>query len=209
MTQLKKRVIELKFTQGENHIGSCISAVNIIKQIYDKMKKEDIFILSAGHAAGAWYIILEDEGKLPKGIAKNLGTHPEMNKDYGIYCTTGSLGHGIGIAVGAAIASPLKDIYCLLTDGECAEGSVWEALSIADEECLHNLHVYVNANGWSALSDIDIEKLEVRLKLCFPLIDLKVVHTNSDIEPYLKDLDSHYKSLTREQYAEVIRRKLI
>ena len=201
LLKLKKRIIEVKYKQGENHIGSCLTALPIIAKIYEKMGKKDKFILSAGHAGVALYTVLEDRGLLPKGVIDKLESHPKRNEKYGIWCSTGSLGHGIGVALGMALSDVSKDIYCLLTDGECAEGSVWEALTIAEQEGVLNLHVCVNANGWGGLDDIDVDKLEERLKL-FNL-DIKVIRTNSNFLD-LKGLDAHYKSLTKEQYEKAL-----
>ena len=204
LSKLKKRLIELKYKQGEGHIGSCLTVIPIIDRIYSKMKREDVFILSSGHAAGGLYVVLEDRGLLKKGVAEELEVHPKRDLNNGIYCSTGSLGHGIGIAVGMAIPQE-KDIYVLLSDGECAEGSVWEALAVAESEDLANLHIYINANSWGGLDDIDIDKLEERLKL-FNL-DIRVIRTNSDF--IYKGLDAHYKSLSKFDYEKIICQKTI
>ncbi len=202
---LKKRILEVKFKTNENHIGSCLTALPIIERIYSKIKKEDRFILSSGHAGVALYAFLEYKGILPRNKIFHLESHPKRNEKYKIWASTGSLGHGIGIAVGMALTLE-GEVYCLLTDGECAEGSVWEVLAIAEREDLHNLHIYVNANGWGGLDDINVDKLEERLNL-FNL-DITVVRTNSDFGEF-KDLDSHYKSLTKEHYETLIRQNTI
>jgi transketolase len=201
LSKLQKRVIEIKYRQGENHIGSCLTAVPIIENIYKKMAHGDRFILSSGHAGVALYAVLEEKGILPYGVAETLESHPHRNEKYQIWASTGSLGHGIGIAVGMALVNEGL-VYCLLTDGECAEGSVWEALAIAEKEDVHNLHIFINANGWGGLDDIDIDKLEERLKT-FNL-NIKVIRTNSDFGEF-KGLDSHYKSLTKQHYETFIR----
>jgi transketolase len=205
LLKLKKRLIEIKYNQKENHIGSCLTALPIIEKIYKKMGKEDKFILSAGHAGVALYVVLEELGILPRDVIEKLESHPKRNEDYGIWASTGSLGHGIGIAVGMALTG--IQVYCLLTDGECAEGSVWEALAVAESENLSNLHIVINANGWGGMDDIDIDKLKERLKTYN--LDIKVIRTNSDLKPYLYGLEAHYKSLTKEEYEEIIRRRTI
>lgn len=197
---LKKRVVEIKYHQGENHIGSCLTAIPIIEEIYNKMGPKDKFILSSGHAGVALYAVLEAKHIMPLGIAQTLESHPKRNEKYKIWASTGSLGHGIGIAVGMALA--LKgNIHVLLTDGECAEGSVWEALSIAENNNLNNLYIYINANGWGGMGDININKLEERLKTYN--LKIKIIRTNSDFGSY-KGLDAHYKSLTKEEYEKII-----
>ena len=86
-----------------------------------------------------------------------------------MYCSTGSLGNGLPIALGMALASPYKNVYCLISDGECMEGSVWETLRLADKFKADNLKVYVNANGWGGIDHIDRDDLERRLLNFFPV----------------------------------------
>ena len=199
MNTLQKRILEIKFQQKENHIGSCLSALPIIESIYRKMRPEDRFVLSSGHAGVALYAVLEAKGYIPKEKTAKLSTHPIRNTKYKIHASTGSLGHGIGIAVGMAISG--RTTYCLLSDGEMAEGSVWEALTIADALKLKNLHIYINANGYGGMGKIDVEKLKQKIH-CFDL-NILVVHGQSNFGPF-KGLDAHYKSLSPEQYEALI-----
>jgi transketolase len=97
-----------------------------------------------------------------------------------------------------ALASPDKHVYCLLSDGECAEGAVWEALRFAADKPLYNLTVVVNANGWSALSSVDIDKLEKRLKAFLPTIVL--IRSPSSFPGVAENLAAHYEPLTEEGY---------
>ena len=148
MLPLERRIIDLSYKHKLSHIGSCITAVHIIDEIFAE-KGDGIFVLSNGHAGLALYVVMEKYGL---GDADALltkhGIHP--NTDAHIFCSTGSLGHGIGIAVGAAMSDRSRKVYCLISDGECAEGSVWEALRIAAEQHLDNLIVHLNANGYGA-----------------------------------------------------------
>lgn len=84
-----------------------------------------------------------------------LGAHPDYAPDLGIHASTGSLGHGLGIAMGQAYAEKLKGsdvkVYCLLSDGECQEGSTWEAAMVASNFKLTNLTVLVDANDWGGM----------------------------------------------------------
>lgn len=210
MRELKKRLLYIKYINKQNHIGSCWTALPIIANIYEKMKEDDVFILSSGHAGVALYVVLESKGLITKEQAETLESHPYRNPELGIHCSTGSLGHGIGVAVGVALSKIDSNVYCLLSDGEMTEGSVWEALTFAEKECVYNLHVIINANGWTGLEDLDefaLQHLEEKVKVCFPNLDIKVKRTNSDIKPHLIGLDSHYKSLTKEQYETIIYRK--
>lgn len=199
LNKLEKRILEVKYKTNENHIGSCLSALPIIEKIYEKMEKNDRFILSSGHAGVALYVVLEDRKILPKNVIYKLESHPKRNEKHKIWASTGSLGHGIGIAVGMALTG--TEVHCLLSDGECAEGSVWEALYIADELGLNNLHIYVNANGWGGVDKIDTDRLSRRLFLLD--LDISFIRTNSNFGPH-RGLDAHYKSLTKKQYEALV-----
>ena len=174
-------------------------AVHIIDKIFTVKKPSDPFILSAGHAGLALYVVLEkfDYGNAEK-LWKKHGTHPNRDMEHGIWASTGSLGHGIGIAVGMAMADPKQNVYVLMSDGECAEGSVWEALRIASDNRLENLRITVYANGYSAYGKVDVDMLDTRLQMFYPTL---VVRTNIFALPdYLQGLDGHYAILTKEQY---------
>ena len=145
--ELKKRTIEISYEKGLSHLGSCLTAVDIIEEIYNTKKPDEKFVLSAGHSGLALYCVLEKHGgRDAEDIFDHHGVHPDRCRDCGIDCSAGSLGHGIGIAVGFALGDRSRNVYCLISDGECAEGSVWEALRISQEQNLTNLQLYVNIN---------------------------------------------------------------
>jgi len=123
-------ILECSFINHLAHLGSSLSCIDIIDVIYDLKKDEDRFILSNGHAAMAWYVILMKHGLLTKSDILQLNNHPDRNPDLGIEVSTGSLGHGFAIAIGIALANRDNDVYCVLSDGECSEGIVWEAMRI-------------------------------------------------------------------------------
>ena len=151
MSNLKKRILEIAYTNKLSHLGSYLSSVDIIDKIYKIKNKEDIFILSSGHAALALYAVIEKyEGKNAEELFLKHGGHPHRDEDNGIYCSTGSLGMGITVAVGRAMANKNKKVYVLISDGECAEGSIWESLRYIQESNLSNIEVYVNGNGFAA-----------------------------------------------------------
>src|SRR3990167_2725344 len=162
--KLRIRILELSNESHLSHLGSCLSAVDLIDAIYKIKKKDEKFILSNGHAGIALYSVLEKYGyfKNPNDI-KKLNIHPDMNIKHGIYVSTGSLGQGLPIALGMALADRKKNIYCMLSDGECAEGSIWEALRVANENKLYNLKIIINANGWGAYDKINLVSLIKRI----------------------------------------------
>ena len=117
------------------------------------MKDKDEFILSKGHACYPLYILLRGKGYNPK-----ISGHPDIDKKNGISCTTGSLGHGLPIGVGMALARKLlnKDgrVYVLIGDGEIQEGTTWESSLIASHHKLDNLTVIIDHNKLQALGSI-------------------------------------------------------
>lgn len=198
---LKKRLLKLLYDHNEEHVGSCFTCIDIIDDIYSKKNSEDIFILSNGHAAYALYCILEKHLGVNADdlVKKHLG-HPNLDRENGIYCSTGSLGQGITIAVGAAIASPHKKIYVTITDGECAEGSVWESLRYIEEYNIKNIEVHVNANGYACYDAIDVNYLERRLKAFLPRINFH--RTDFSNLSFLRGIEAHYIKLTKEMYEQ-------
>jgi len=202
MKDLYKRLLNICYERQLHHLGSYFSALQIIDQIYSEMDKDDIFILSNGHAVGALYVILEKYYGLDAvELHEKYGDHPKRNELDKLHCSTGSLGMGVTVAVGRALANPDRDVYCLLSDGECAEGSVWEALRFAYENKVTNLKLYVNANGWSAYDTVDLDYLEKRIKAFHP--DVNYVRTT--VEHFgLKGLHAHYTNFNEEQYKEAL-----
>ena len=200
---LKRRIIEISYKYAKYHIGSCLSAVDIIEEIYNLKRKEEKFILSEGHAAIALYCVLEKhEKRNPEYLLKKHGIHPGRDEKNGIYCTTGSLGQGLPIALGMAIANRTKNVYCLISDGETAEGSVWETLRIKTDNKIDNLKIYINLNGYGAYGAIDFTKLTKRLRVFCP--DIKIRRTNVEQLPFLKGQDAHYHVMTKVNYAQAM-----
>ena len=197
--KLRKRLLKLLFDHKEEHVGSCFSCLDIIDKIYARMNEDDIFVLSNGHGAYALYCILEKYYGInaDKLVEKHLG-HPNMDLENRIYCSTGSLGQGITIATGAAIASPHKSVYVTITDGECAEGSVWESLRLIHDMNLRNIEVHVNANGYACYDPVDTNYLEKRCKAFLP--DIHFHKTKVNELSFLAGIDAHYMKLTEDQY---------
>jgi transketolase len=197
LDELYKRIISLSKKHNLSHIGSCLTAVGILDEIYCKKKEEDIVILSSGHAGLALYVVLEKYlGHDANQLYIDHGVHPCRDPERGIYLSTGSLGMGITVATGAAIASPEKTIYCVLSDGECAEGSVWESLAFIDKN-LSNVEIYVNANGFSAYDEVCIDSLRKKLAGFCLNTPYTVVDTSNlpDWLPLDGSLNDHYKTL--------------
>lgn len=196
---LKKIILDVAYKHKLSHLGSYFSSVDIIDDIYSKMNNNDIFILSSGHASLAMYACIQKYyGIDAEMLFLKHGGHPHRDEENKIYCSTGSLGLGITIAIGRAIASPDKIVHVLISDGECAEGSVWEALKTIKEHNITNIEVYVNINGYSAYMEVDKEYLKERLLAFLPNINIR--YSNVEQFPFLKGLNAHYHIMKEEDY---------
>ena len=199
--KLKKRLLDLSYKYKLSHLGSYFSSLGIIDEIFDTKKDEDIFILSSGHCAMALYAVLEKyQGIDAAMLFEKHGGHPHRDEENGLYCSTGSLGLGLPIATGRAIAEPNRDVYCLISDGECAEGSIWESLSYINEQNITNIKVYVNINGTAAYKEINVLYLANRLQTFLPSINLR--YTTVEHFPFLRGLNAHYHIMRDEDYQQ-------
>ena len=203
MVDLKKRILEIAYKHKLGHLGSYLSAADIVDEIYKNKDKDDIFILSSGHAALALYAALEKyESKNAEELFLKHGGHPHRDEENGIYCSTGSLGLGITVAVGRALANKFRKVYVLISDGESAEGSVWEALRFIKESNLSNIEVYVNVNGYAAYDKVDVKYLVDRLKVFLPTINIRYTSVNQ--YPFLRGLNAHYHVMSEEDYKSTL-----
>lgn len=153
--QLRQETFLMFIKKGEAHLGGSFSIIETLLTLYENIiKKNDKFILSKSHASFPLCIILRKKGLKPK-----LTTHLELDPKNGIYCTTGSLGHGLPIATGMAFARKQQKlsgkIYVMISDGECQEGTTWESLLIAAKHKLDNLVVLIDYNKIQALSRLE------------------------------------------------------
>lgn len=200
---LKKNILDIAFKYKLGHLGSYFSSVDIIDTIYSNMKTDDIFILSSGHAALALYVCNEKYyGINAEEMFKKHGGHPHRDEENKIYCSTGSLGLGITIAIGRAIANKNRTVHVLISDGECAEGSVWESLKTIKEQNITNIKVYVNINGYAAYMSVDTDYLIQRLRAFLPEINL--YYTTVEQYPFLKGLNAHYHVMSEEDYKQAL-----
>ena len=199
MVDLKKRILEIAYKHKLGHLGSYLSAAGIVDEIYENKNPDDIFILSSGHASLALYAALEKyEGKNAEELFLKHGGHPHRDEENGIYCSTGSLGLGITVAVGRALANKNRKVHVLISDGESAEGSVWEALRFIKESNLPNIEVYVNVNGYAAYDKVDVKYLVDRLKVFLPTINIRYTSVNQ--YPFLRGLNAHYHVMSEQDY---------
>ncbi|MGC2122794.1 MAG: transketolase, partial [Xanthobacteraceae bacterium] len=164
----RRRILDISQQVGALHIAPAFSCTEITDVLYNNLMRRgadgeyrDVFLMSKGHGCMVQYVVLEEQGVLshqdldayckPNG---RLGAHPDYETP-GIAASTGSLGHGLGIATGQAYAEKLKDtdvlIYCVLSDGEFQEGSTWEAMMMAANLKLDNLIGFMDYNDFGGL----------------------------------------------------------
>lgn len=197
--KLSNRLLDLCFQNKLHHLGSYFSALQIIDDIYSEMSENDIFILSNGHAVAALYVVLEKYyGFDAQKLLDKYGDHPKLDEEHKIYCSTGSLGMGLLVAVGRAYADRSKNVYCLISDGEAAEGCIWEALKFAYEKKLDNLKIYVNANGYCAYDTVDLQYLKERIFAFHKNVNF--IKTTVEHYDFLKGIDAHYYCMNNDDY---------
>lgn len=167
-TSIRRHVIEQSMRAKVGHIGSALSIADIIAALYDRVMDiespeaadRDRLVLSKGHAVLAVYAALHLKGWMSAeqlntfcGDRSSLGVHPE-HQLRGIDFSSGSLGQGMSVGAGAALAARLQKsarrVFVVLSDAECDEGSVWEAMAFAAHHKLSNLVAILDLNGQQA-----------------------------------------------------------
>ena len=201
----RKRILDISQKVGALHIAPAFSCLEMLDLIYNQLIDHldsscsvgDVFLLSKGHGCIAQYTILEDLGVLSTNDLEQycktggiLGAHPDRGTP-GIVASTGSLGHGLGLAVGISYAEKLKNskdkIFVLVSDGELQEGSSWEAIMMAANLDCGNLVTFVDYNDFGGLHRMsEFHKAFAPLKEKFLAFGWECVEVNghSSIEMY-------------------------
>jgi len=166
-TAYRKRILDVSQQVGALHMAAAFSCAEMVDVIYHGLMRRngaaspDTFLMSKGHGCMIQYVILEDIGVLSRADLDNyckaggrLGCHPDHGVP-GIEASTGSLGHGLSMAVGMAYAEKIAGrdgvIYAVLSDGELQEGSTWEATMMASSLGIRNLVMFVDNNDFQSL----------------------------------------------------------
>lgn len=251
---IKKSILHMIAYSKSSHIGTCLSIVDILWTLYFRVlnidpknptwENRDKFLLSKGHGSAALYSTLAERGILPMEKLNeyyidggSLPGHLDMEAIPGVEASMGSLGHGLPIGLGMAIANRQSSnpgkIFVLLGDGECNEGSVWEAVMLASHLKLTNLTAIVDFNklqgfgrtnevinqsnlaerwaafGWETYevdghNPVELERI---LKLPQKKPKILIAHTiKGKGVSFMEDkLEWHYKSLTEEQYKQALK----
>ena len=212
--EVRKATIHALSVVGGGHIGGAMSMVEVLAVLYNKvmridpdhprMDERDRFVLSKGHAGPSLYATLALRGYFPLDALTTLNqggtilpSHADRNKTPGIDFSTGSLGQGISMAAGSALGARFMkktyNTYCIVGDGECDEGQVWEAVLAAAQHKLNNLVVFVDYNKQQLDGTID--------EIC-RLGDLRAKFEQFDW--YAQEVDGHdvsaiYEAICRAQ----------
>jgi transketolase len=164
--QIRKNILNVSSHSGHGHIPTCFSVIEMLRAVYESMRhnpqqpgwpERDIFVLSKGHAALGLYCTLAYYGYFHVSTVfdfgkfeSNFGCHADRFKVPGVELSTGSLGHGVGVAAGLALgfklSKSLRKVFVLVGDGESNEGSVWEAIMVAAQHGLDNLTILFDNN---------------------------------------------------------------
>ena len=176
--QIRIHALEMTHKAQSSHIGSCLSIADILAVLYGCVMNvrpfepdwewRDRFILSKGHACAALYAVLGERGFFPLEWLNDYYQKGSLLSGHvshyvpGVEASTGSLGHGLSVGCGMALATKSK-VYVLLGDGDCNEGSTWEAVMFAKQHKLDNLVVIVDYNRLQAMGEtrdvIDLDSL--------------------------------------------------
>jgi transketolase len=169
---VRAHILRMAHAAQAPHVGSALSCVDLLVALYWSVLRidprapddpdRDRLILSKGHGCTAQYAALAERGFFPKSVLEEyardggrLAEHAGPRCVPGIEAATGSLGHGLAMGAGLAIAAKLQGachrVFVILSDGECFEGSVWEGALLAAAQRLDNLVGLVDFNGWSAM----------------------------------------------------------
>jgi transketolase len=249
LIDIKKEIVKMAHYSCASHVGAALSVVDLLYVLYFKIVdinisninnlNRDKVILSKGHASTALYAVLAGKGLINKEHLKYyyldggiLPGHLDRYSLPGIDCSSGSLGHGLSIGIGMALANPSKNVYVILGDGECNEGSVWEGFMFAGHTKIKNLTVIIDKNelqGFGSTKDVlnmsnisqillgfglnvididghNIEQIERTLKMCKESTKVIVAHTvkGHGVSYMENELKWHYKSPNKEELKKAL-----
>ena len=202
LKKAKKMLLTMHMEAGVGHIGGNLSILDaLVILVKEFLGKQNILVLSKGHSAGALYVALSISNHIDKNMLKTfhqddtlLAGHPPSSGINKITFATGSLGHGLSLAAGSALALKMKKqnniVYCIMSDGEWQEGSTWEALIFLSHNKLNNLKVLIDHNqlqGYGSTNKIaSMDPLWSKIKNFNVIIDVINGHSPLKIESTLR-----------------------
>lgn len=233
--KIRQDILTMSFKARACHIGSALSCVEILAVLYSKiLKKKDVFVFSKASGVCTLYSILAKKNVFPKEkIAHYLEKYPLAGREVpGIIWSAGSLGHGLPVATGLALADKKRKVYCLVSDGELEEGTTWESALFANHRNLNNMTVIVDRNyiqacgkteeiarleplaekwrafGWAAI-EIDGHNFSAIEKALLaahkkPLIIIAKTVKGKGVSFMENNFEWHYRNLTPELYEKAM-----
>lgn len=209
--KIRRTILTASFQSKACHIGSALSCVEILVDLYfNKLKKDDIFIFSKASGVAALYAVLAEKGIIPHNkVAFYLKKYPLPSKEVpGVIWSGGSLGMGLSVAAGMALADRKRKVYCLISDGEVQEGQTYEASLFVRQHKLTNLYVIVDFNKYQACGAIkDILDLTTAfefLKKTLPNIEIVDTIKGKGIDFMENNYKWHYKNLDEKGYKKAL-----
>jgi len=198
--EIRRMILETSYNAQAGHMPSAMSIVEIVYTIYKDIREEDVFILSKGHGCLALYSVFAKMGIIPKEelntfckYDSRLGGHPHSGKMKEIYSSSGSLGHGLPMAVGVALAKKISNcpgrVFCLIGDGESNEGTIWESFLLANNLNLDNLVCLVDDNN-SQIRSLPMEAIEKKIEQFGWSVETCNGHDQEEIKLKLKKQDN-------------------
>lgn len=216
--ELRRRIVDMVVAGKNGHIPSAFSIVDIVAHLYDNvLTGNDLFLLSKGHGCLALYAVLHKHGVLSDGDIAGfckpggkLGEHPDCNKHPAFAASTGSLGHGfpfsVGLALGNRIQKKSQRIFVLVGDGECHEGTIWEAANVARNLELGQLCVIVDWNK-SGMEHLPYDDMPAKWRAFGWRVKQIDGHFQDDIERAFKAADLADRSIPRVIIANTVKGK--
>jgi transketolase len=181
---LREKILKASFLSGACHIGSALSCVEIIEAVYEYKSPKDIFIFAKASGVATLYCYLHPLEKAWKYLKK----YPLPNRKVpGVIWSGGSLGQGLSVAVGIALADRTRKVYCLISDGELQEGQTQEALMFARHHELSNLICIIDNNVFQSIG-----KTSKILKVCDYSFGIDG-HNNAAIKKSFNTITNHFK----------------
>ena len=209
--QIQRDILQSSFKAGACHLGSALSCVDILIDLFDNViKPDDVFLFSKASGSSCYYAILAELGYFSKEkLVEYLRQYPECSKEVpGVIHSIGSVGMGLSVAVGLALADRNRNVYCLISDGQLNEGVTYEAALFAGQHKLNNLYVICDNNGIQALDRtnnvLNLDTAFDFYKKTFPNFENVKTIKGAGVSFLEDSVHSHYCNLTEEQLNQAL-----
>lgn len=209
---VRRQILISSFKAKACHIGSALSCVEILVDIYyNRLKQNDVFLFSKASGASALYSVLAEKGIISKNkVVYYLKKYPLANKAVkGVIHSVGSVGMGLSVAVGFALVNRKRKVYCLISDGQLDEGITYEAALFSAHHKLDNLFVICDNNGIQAMGKtkdiLDLETAFDFYQKTFPHFENIKTIKGAGISFLENKIESHYLNLDKSKYEQALK----